>query len=92
MRRIEIEKEISGKTDIELRKVSTVIETFFTAVKEHLVNNDPVSLRGLGRFSLKSRAAKVARNIHKNIAVDIPAHNIPFFKPSKEFRIKVKGL
>ncbi|MBR5823344.1 MAG: integration host factor subunit beta, partial [Paludibacteraceae bacterium] len=29
-------------------------------------------------------------NISKNVTIKIPAHNIPAFKPSKEFTAKVK--
>lgn len=43
-------------------------------------------LRGLGSFILKHRAEKTARNISKNTTVIVPAHNIPFFKPSDAFK------
>ena len=39
---------------------------------------------------VKERAEKTARNISKNVTIKIPAHNIPAFKPSKEFTAKVK--
>ena len=39
---------------------------------------------------VKKRAEKTARNISKNVTIKIPAHNIPSFKPSKEFTAKVK--
>ena len=34
----------------------------------------------------------MGRNIKKNIAVDIPEHFIPAFKPAKEFVQEVKKL
>ncbi|MGZ8553601.1 MAG: HU family DNA-binding protein, partial [Chitinophagaceae bacterium] len=40
----------------------------------------------------KKRAAKIGRNIKKNIAVHIPEHYIPAFKPAKEFVAEVKKL
>ncbi|MEG0032849.1 MAG: HU family DNA-binding protein, partial [Mucinivorans sp.] len=33
---------------------------------------------------------KTARNISRNIAVTVPAHNIPAFKPAKEFKETIK--
>ena len=39
---------------------------------------------------VEKRAAKTGRNISKNTAVIIPAHNIPAFKPSKTFAKSVK--
>jgi DNA-binding protein HU-beta len=38
---------------------------------------------------VKTRAEKTGRNISKNTAVKIPAHNIPAFKPAKIF---VEGI
>ena len=39
----------------------------------------------------KKRAAKIGRNIKKNVAVEIPEHYIPAFKPAKEFVSEVKS-
>ena len=48
-------------------------------------------LRGFGSFIIKTRAEKTGRNISKNIAIKIPAHNIPAFKPAKIFTRGVKS-
>jgi DNA-binding protein HU-beta len=50
-----------------------------------MANGENVYLRGFGTFEIKHRAAKKGRNISKNTSVLIPAHNIPKFKPRKEF-------
>jgi DNA-binding protein HU-beta len=47
-------------------------------------------LRGFGSFIIKTRAEKIGRNIKKNTAIVIPAHNIPAFKPAKVFVESVK--
>ena len=43
-----------------------------------------------GSFILKKRAAKIGRNIKRNIALEIPEHYIPAFKPAKEFAADIK--
>jgi len=40
--------------------------------------------------SLRKEPKKTARNISKNTTIIIPAHNIPAFKPAKEFVEEVK--
>jgi DNA-binding protein HU-beta len=50
-----------------------------------------VYLRGFGSFVIKTRAEKTGRNISKNVAIKIPAHNIPSFKPAKIFVQGVKS-
>ena len=46
---------------------------------------------GLEVLLQKKRAAKIGRNIKRNIAVEIPEHFIPAFKPAKEFMLEVKS-
>jgi DNA-binding protein HU-beta len=60
-------------------------------VKNSLVQNNNVYLRGFGSFILKKRARKTARNISKNTTIVIPEHYIPAFKPAKVFMNKVKN-
>jgi DNA-binding protein HU-beta len=57
-----------------------------------LSQGENIYIRGFGSFITKKRAAKIGRNIKKNIAVDIPEHYIPAFKPAKEFVHEVKKL
>jgi DNA-binding protein HU-beta len=90
MTKAEIVKEISEKTGIERALVEAAVEAFMTSVKEHIIHKETVSLRGFGNFIIKKRAAKVARNISKNTAINLPAHYIPAFRPSKKFSEKVK--
>lgn len=90
MTKAEIVKEISKKTGIERTVVEATVEAFMNSVKEHISNKETVSLRGFGNFIVKRRAAKIARNISKNTAIQLPAHFIPAFKPSKKFSERVK--
>mgnify|MGYP002798523867 FL=1 len=59
-------------------------------VRQALIGGENVYLRGFGTFNRKHRAEKVARNISKNTTIKVPAHDIPAFKPSKEFLDKIK--
>ena len=54
-------------------------------IKSSMENGEEVFLRGFGSFIIKRRAEKTARNISKNTTVIIPAHDIPAFRPAKEF-------
>ena len=90
MRKADIVGSIAEKTGIPKVDILVALETFFKEVKESLIEGEPVYVRGFGSFILKKRAAKIGRNIKKNIAVEIPEHFIPAFKPAKEFSIAVK--
>lgn len=90
MTKADIVKKISDKTGMDKSDVQMISEKFMNEVKSSLKNNENVYLRGFGSFIVKTRAEKTGRNISKNIAVVIPAHNIPAFKPSKTFVNSVK--
>jgi DNA-binding protein HU-beta len=90
MTKADLVNEISKKTGIEKVSVQKTIEAFMDSVKDSLVNNENVYLRGFGSFVTKKRAEKTARNISKNTTIIIPEHFIPSFKPSKGFVNDVK--
>lgn len=91
MTKAEIVTKIAKKTGLEKDEVLEVVEQFMNTVKDSLVNEEPVYLRGFGSFIIKERATKTARNISKDTAIIIPAHNIPSFKPAKTFVAQVSG-
>ena len=90
MTKADIVSEIAKKTGVEKIQIQTIVEAFMEEVKESLVKEENVYLRGFGSFIIKKRAEKVARNISKNKNITIPAHNIPAFKPAKSFTAKIK--
>jgi len=92
MRKADLVNQISDKTGIPKVDVLVTLETMFKEVKETLSKGENIYIRGFGSFITKKRAAKIGRNIKKNIAVHIPEHYIPSFKPAKEFVAEVKKL
>ena len=91
MTKAEIVNEIADKTGLDKVEVLTTVEAFMNSVKNSLARDENVYLRGFGSFIVKTRAEKTGRNISKNTAIVIPAHNIPSFKPAKTFVDKVKS-
>lgn len=85
MTKQQLVKEISHKTGVDQPTALAVVEAMMEVIKDSLANEEPIFLRGFGSFICKHRAEKTARNISKNTTLVIPAHNIPSFKPCKEF-------
>ena len=81
---------IAKQTGVNRADVQLTIESFFKVVKKSIKDGENVYFRGFGSFIRKRRAQKVARNITKNTAMIIKAHDIPAFKPSKRFISEVK--
>jgi DNA-binding protein HU-beta len=91
MRKADLVSEISDKTGISKLDVMVTLETMFKEIKKSLIDGENIYIRGFGSFITKKRAAKIGRNIKKNVAVEIPEHYIPAFKPAKEFVQEVKN-
>ena len=91
MTKADIVMSISEKLGMEKDDIQATVESFMDEVKYSLENGNNVYLRGFGSFIIKKRAEKTGRNISKNTAIKIPAHNIPAFKPAKVFVEAVKS-
>jgi len=90
MTKADIVSTIVEETGLERVEALKAVEAFMTTIKASLSNGKNVYLRGFGSFVVKERAEKTGRNISKNTAIIIPAHNIPSFKPAKTFVQDVK--
>ncbi len=90
MTKADIVSDIVEETGLERVEALKAVEAFMNSVKSSLAKGQNVYLRGFGSFVVKERAEKTGRNISKNTAIIIPAHNIPSFKPAKTFVEEVK--
>ncbi|MEL6864282.1 MAG: HU family DNA-binding protein [Bacteroidota bacterium] len=91
MRKADLVTAISDKTGVPKVDVLVTLEMFFKEVKNSLSEGENVYIRGFGSFVIKKRAKKIGRHIKKNVAIEIPEHYIPAFKPAKVFVEQVKG-
>lgn len=92
MRKADLIAQIAETTGVPKIDVLVSVEAFFKEVKSSLAKGENVYVRGFGSFIVKKRAAKVGRNIKKNISINIPEHFIPAFKPAKEFTESIRNL
>ena len=90
MRKADLVTTIAEKTGVPKVDVLVTLEEFFKEVKESLSSGENVYIRGFGSFVIKKRAKKIGRHIKQNLAIEIPEHYIPAFKPAKIFIDQVK--
>lgn len=82
---------IALQTGQHKTNVAATVDAFFDVVKTSLTQGDTLYLRGFGNFQIKHRPKRHARNITKNEAIVVEAHDYPSFKPCKEFMDQVKN-
>ena len=91
MRKADLVAAIAEKTGVPKVDVLVTLEMFIKEVKNALDDSENVYIRGFGSFVIKKRAKKIGRHIKRNVAIEIPEHYIPSFKPAKVFVEQVKG-
>jgi DNA-binding protein HU-beta len=91
MRKADIISQIAETTGVPKIDVLVTVEAFFKEVKESLAEGENVYVRGFGSFIVKTRKAKIGRNIKKGTSIEIPETQIPAFKPAKIFVESIKA-
>lgn len=74
---------------ITKKDCALVVDGFINAVKQALIDQRNIELRGFGTFKVRHRKARMARNPRTGEPVEVPARPVPVFKPSRTFRDKV---
>jgi DNA-binding protein HU-beta len=90
MTKAELVNAIAISTGYDKTTISNIVEAGMAKIKETVTAGDSVYLRGFGSFTAKTRKAKIARNISKNISIEVPEHKIAYFKPADEFNNMVR--
>ena len=76
-----------GGTKVQAEEV---IEIVIGKIVDTLKAGGEVSIAGLGIFSTKQRAARVARNPRTGESVSVPAMKVPKFRAAKALKDAVK--
>jgi integration host factor subunit beta len=86
-----VQKIASENPTLKLTEVEQIVDLFFDAIIEQLAKDGRVELRGFGAFSSRSRAARTGRNPRTGTSVPVAAKRVPYFKPGKEIRDRLKA-
>jgi nucleoid DNA-binding protein len=90
MTKSELIKEIATKTNVSNKTVEDVINVAIAVSIDTVAKGDSIVIKGFGTLAPKYRKAKKARNIRSGVSIDVPAYYAPAFKPSTDFKEKVR--
>ena len=80
----EIPKAIAEKTGFTNKDIKLIVEWFLQEVKNSLVEDKALEIRGFGTFKVKNYKARIARNPKSGEEVIVPARKKAAFKVSRE--------
>ena len=86
MTKEELVAKAAQDAGIPKAKAGKVLESVLASITGALAKGDKVSLVGFGTFSVSRRAARQGRNPVTKEAMEIPAANVPKFKPGRKLK------
>ncbi|MDZ4698767.1 MAG: HU family DNA-binding protein [Rhodothermales bacterium] len=89
MTKADIIDRVAAGTGLTKIETEAVINGFLTVLKDALVEEERIEIRGFGSFKVQERAPRIARNPRTNEEVEVEACYVPVFKPSQSFRAVV---
>lgn len=90
MTKKELSTIVANQLGRDREEVERVLNASFKVIQQAVNTGDNYYHRGFGSFVKVKRADKTARNISKGTKVIVPAHYVPVFKPSRDFKKLVK--
>jgi len=86
-----IVKEIANILDVSDKKALNIVETVFDEVKQGIVRDENVTLRGFGSFHAIQKRERIGRNPKTGENAVISARRVTTFKASKKLKAKVNN-
>ena len=86
MNKSELVQVLADDAKLPLVDAALVVNTFVDCVKESLLANGRVEIRGFGSFKVKQYKGYVGRNPKTGIRVEVPPKRLPFFRAGKELK------
>lgn len=80
---------VQGKLGGTKVQAEELVDGMFDAMVSTLKKGDEVSIAGFGIFSVKGRAARMARNPKTGEQVKVSAKKVPKFRPAKALKDSV---
>ncbi|MBF0407187.1 MAG: HU family DNA-binding protein [Candidatus Riflebacteria bacterium] len=86
MKKLELVREISRKTQLTQAQASEALETTLEIIKGTLSKKEEVKLVGFGSFKVATRKERTGVNPRTKEPIQIPATEVAKFVPGKELR------
>jgi DNA-binding protein HU-beta len=92
MNKAELVERLAQRAGVSLRESRTMVDAIFDpdpsigVIAGELIRGRKVAISGFGTFEARPRRARVGRNPHTGVSVEIPAFRAPAFKAGKPLK------
>ncbi|MFQ6081778.1 MAG: HU family DNA-binding protein [Candidatus Aminicenantia bacterium] len=74
---------LAEELNISKQQAEVAVNLFFKSIKEAILNEEEIELRGFGSFRFRERKPRIGRNPRTGEKVQVPTKKVLYFKPSK---------
>ena len=83
---VELADRVAKETGLPKKEAQKNINSVFEAIKYELAMGESVTIKNFGRFSVKERGPRKARNPKTGESIQVEARNYPRFSASDNFK------
>lgn len=86
MNKSELIKTLAEENAISADEATIIVNTFFDSIRQALLAEQRVEIRGLGSFKIKEYKGYSGRNPKTGDVVQVSPKKLPFFRAGKELK------
>ena len=90
MNKADLVEKIADQTGLTKKTSREAVDVIISAITDSLSREEKVTLVGFGTFQVMERKARKGRNPQTRETINIPAKNVPKFRPGKGLREAVR--
>jgi len=91
MTKTDLTRILAARNHATFKDAEEVVNLFFAAMAETLVEGDRVEIRGFGSFSVREYGSYTGRNPRSGEKLEVKPKRLPFFKASRELLGRLNG-
>jgi integration host factor subunit beta len=86
MNKSELIKNLAEENGISADEATLVVNSFFDSIRQALLSEQRVEIRGLGSFKIKNYQGYAGRNPKTGAVVSVAPKKLPFFRAGKDLK------
>ncbi len=89
MNKSELIEELANRSDLKLKVAETIVNLIVNGMKQALLDENRIELRGFGSFHIEHYKGYTGRNPKTGELIEVGRKRLPFFKVGKDLKERI---
>ncbi len=89
MNKSELIEELANRSELNLKVSETIVNLVVNSMKNALLDEERIELRGFGSFHIEYYKAYTGRNPKTGESIEVGEKRLPFFKVGKDLKERI---